>query len=164
MDSRAFLTTDKRVTEVDELLAVLVRGVRTSLEHDLGSPRYFVEKFEPRGKPATAWRLDEICFQIVMTYCISMRLPPSAGADQPEKRNDVFVYLVGVPPASHSVCCVCPSTDGGDWRRGYCGDKRWDLKKPQRGFRNRMYIRFDAQVGFDIEERTTLALVRGQAL
>ena len=62
--------------------------------------------------------------------------------------------------------------DGSDWRRGYYGDRAWDIKKPLRGSKKQMKIRFDAQMSYVIEddmdmtqwEWTTLALVRAQVV
>ena len=82
----------------------------------------------------------------------------------------VLAGLVGGSALAHSVTCVRQTLDGSDWRRGYDGDKAWDIKKPLRGSKNQMMNRFDAQMSYDIEddtdmtqwERTTLAVVRAQ--
>ena len=90
----------------------------------------------------------------------------------PVWRNFVFADLVGGSAPAHSVSRVRQALDGSDWRRGYYGDRAWDIKKPLRGSKNQMMIRFDAQMSYDIEddmdmtqwERTTLALVRAQVV
>ena len=106
------------------------------------------------------------------TYCLTIALPSSGDVHAPVWRNFVFTNLVGGSAPAHSVSCVRQVRDGSDCRRGYYGDRAWDIKKPLRGSENQMMIRFDAPMSYDIEddmdmtqwERTTLALVRAQVV
>ena len=104
------------------------------------------------------------------TYCLTIALPSSGDVHAPVWRNFVFTNLVGGSAPAHSVSCVRQVRDGSDCRRGYYGDRAWDIKKPLRGSQNQMMIRFDAQMSYDIEddmaqwERTTLVLVRAQVV
>ena len=118
------------------------------------------------------WRLDNCPFQVQKTYCISIQ-PRSPGNRQPpDWRNHVFSDLFEVPVVSHKVVCQKHKTDGGRWRQGYYGERKWDLQRPQKNKKNTMMTRHEAQERDDIEdvdyqtqwERTTLAIVRRQAL
>lgn len=122
---------------------------------------------QQRSQPQV-WRLENAFFQVKKTYCVSISLPSTGDAHASVWRNFVFADLAGGSAPAHAVSCVQETLDGSDWRRGYYGDRTWDIKKPKRGLQNQMMLRFDAQMSYDIEdemaqwERTTPALVRAQ--
>ena len=99
------------------------------------------------------------------TYCLTITLPSSGDVHAPVWRNFVFADLVGQnwpdffrfgllnwSAPAHSVSRVRQALDGSDWRRGYYGDRAWDIKKPLRGSKKQMKIRFDAQMSYVIED------------